>query len=144
MSLLFWCLRLALIAYVLALTALYFFQDRFLLPSTPHVTDIDIGRHASYEVQPWHPNGQYSGYVVVPDARELLAARGRSRREAGAADGLRRHHAAFGEAIVKRQCFEEGEQGFCGACPCRVSGRRGGRIEAGKVEAARGFRILAT
>jgi uncharacterized protein len=72
MSLLFSCLRLALIAYVLALAALYFFQDRLLLPSTPHVTDIEIGHHASYEVQPWQPNGQYAGYVVVPDGREPL------------------------------------------------------------------------
>lgn len=69
MSLLFSGLRLALIAYVVTLVALYVFQDRLLLPSVPTATDIRMGHHAYHDIQPWYPRG-YAGYVITPDGRE--------------------------------------------------------------------------
>jgi pimeloyl-ACP methyl ester carboxylesterase len=72
MTLLLSGLRLMLIVYVVAVVALYAFQDRLLLPPVPNVTPIRIGHHGDYDVQPWHPSGGYAGYVVTPDSRAPL------------------------------------------------------------------------
>jgi alpha-beta hydrolase superfamily lysophospholipase len=60
------CLRIALAAYVVALVALYFMQDRMLLPSALYTPDPPTGHHAGYDVEPWQANGHYAGYVATP------------------------------------------------------------------------------
>ena len=40
MSLITFCIRIALAAYVVALLALYFMQDRMLLPASPDGRDL--------------------------------------------------------------------------------------------------------
>jgi hypothetical protein len=65
-------LQLALIVYVVAVVALYVFQDRLLLPPAPNVADIRMGRHADYDVQPWRPRGCYAGYVIAPAGRQPI------------------------------------------------------------------------
>jgi len=73
MTLLFSVLRIALVIYVAAVVALYVLQDRLLLPPVPIVTDIRMGHHADYDVQPWYPRGEYAGYVIAPTGREPIA-----------------------------------------------------------------------
>ncbi|MBP0592216.1 alpha/beta hydrolase [Paraburkholderia sp. LEh10] len=69
MSLLAFCIRITLAAYVIALVALYFMQDRMLLPSALHMRAPPTGHHAGFDVAPWQANGHYAGYVVTPAAR---------------------------------------------------------------------------
>jgi pimeloyl-ACP methyl ester carboxylesterase len=73
MTLLFSGLRIALVVYVVAVVALYVLQDRLLLPPVPNVTDIRMGHHADYDVQPWYPRDEYAGYVIAPAGREPIA-----------------------------------------------------------------------
>ncbi|HWT34963.1 MAG TPA: alpha/beta hydrolase, partial [Paraburkholderia sp.] len=68
MSLITFCIRFALAAYVVALVALYFMQDRMLLPASPDVAGSPTGHHAAYDVAPWKANGEYAGYLVTPAA----------------------------------------------------------------------------
>jgi alpha-beta hydrolase superfamily lysophospholipase len=68
MPLLVLCIRLALVAYVIALIALYFMQDAMLLPATLYDAEPPTGHHAGYDVEPWYASGQYAGYVVTPTA----------------------------------------------------------------------------
>jgi alpha-beta hydrolase superfamily lysophospholipase len=70
MSLITFCIRIALAAYVVALLALYFMQDRMLLPASPDVAGSLTGRHALYDVESWRVNGDYAGYVVTPAVSE--------------------------------------------------------------------------
>ena len=72
MTLLFSGLRVALIVYVVAVVALYVLQDRLLLPPVENVTDIRMGHHADYDVQPWYPRGEYAGYVIAPAGHEPI------------------------------------------------------------------------
>jgi len=55
MTLLLSGMRIALVIYVAAVVALYVLQDRLLLPPVENVTDIRMGHHADYDVQPWYP-----------------------------------------------------------------------------------------
>jgi uncharacterized protein len=73
MTLLLSGLRVALVIYVAAVVALYVLQDRLLLPPVENVTDIRMGHHADYDVQPWYPRGEYAGYVIAPTGREPIA-----------------------------------------------------------------------
>ncbi|CAG9207210.1 Alpha/beta hydrolase BEM46 [Paraburkholderia sabiae] len=68
MSLITFCIRLALAAYVVALVALYFMQDRMLLPASPDVAGSLVGHHAAYDVERWQADGEYAGYLVTPAA----------------------------------------------------------------------------
>ncbi|MEM5338360.1 alpha/beta hydrolase [Paraburkholderia azotifigens] len=68
MSLITFCIRFALAAYVVALLALYFMQDRMLLPASAEVARSLTGHHAAYDVEPWKANGEYAGYLVTPAA----------------------------------------------------------------------------
>jgi hypothetical protein len=68
MSLLTFCIRIALAAYVITLVALYFMQDSMLLPAPLSIADAPTGHHPTYDVEPWLANGQYAGYVVTPSA----------------------------------------------------------------------------
>src|SRR5882762_4230320 len=73
MTLLLSGLRIALVVYVVAAVALYVLQDRLLLPPVPIVTDIRMGHHANYDVQPWYPRDEHAGYVIAPAGREPIA-----------------------------------------------------------------------
>jgi uncharacterized protein len=73
MTLLLSGLRIALVVYVVAVAALYVLQDRLLLPPVQIVTDIRLGHHADYDVQPWNPRDEYAGYVIAPAGREPIA-----------------------------------------------------------------------
>jgi len=73
MTLLLSGMRVALVIYVAAVVALYVLQDRLLLPQVPNVTDIRMGHHADYDVQPWYPSDEYAGYVIAPAGREPIA-----------------------------------------------------------------------
>jgi uncharacterized protein len=73
MTLLLSGLRIALVVYVVAAVALYALQDRLLLPPVPIVTDIRMGHHADYDVQPWYPRDEHAGYVIAPAGREPIA-----------------------------------------------------------------------
>jgi hypothetical protein len=57
---------------VVAVVVLYVLQDRLLLPPVPNVTDIRMGHHAGYDIQPWHPRDEYAGYVIAPAGREPI------------------------------------------------------------------------
>jgi pimeloyl-ACP methyl ester carboxylesterase len=73
MTLLLSGLRIALVVYVVAAVALYALQDRLLRPPVPIGTDIRMGHHADYDVQPWYPRDEHAGYVIAPAGREPIA-----------------------------------------------------------------------
>jgi hypothetical protein len=64
------CLPLRACRLRLPTVALYVFQDRLPLPSVPTLTDIRLGLHTNYDVQPWYPSGEYPGHIITPDCRE--------------------------------------------------------------------------
>ncbi|WP_353556987.1 alpha/beta fold hydrolase [Paraburkholderia terrae] len=68
MSMIKFCVRLALVAYVVALIALYLMQDRMLLPAPLDIPGTPTGHHGAYDVEPWHVDGLYAGYVATPAA----------------------------------------------------------------------------
>lgn len=68
MPLLVFFIRFALVAYGVALVTLYFMQDRMLLPAAQYSANAPTGYHAGYDVEPWHANGQYAGYLATPSA----------------------------------------------------------------------------
>jgi len=72
MTLLLSGMRIALVIYVAAVVALYVLQDRLLLPPVENVTDIRMGHHADYDVQPWYPRDEYAGYVIAPVGHEPI------------------------------------------------------------------------
>ncbi|ACC75575.1 alpha/beta hydrolase [Paraburkholderia phymatum] len=70
MSLITLCIRIALAAYVVTLVALYFMQDGMLLPASIELAGPPTGHHAGYDVEPWHVNGDYAGYLVTPSGAQ--------------------------------------------------------------------------
>jgi uncharacterized protein len=70
MRLLFRVVCFALAAWVIAALALYFMQDRMLLPSTPDAPDLRTVTHAGDTIGEWQVRGRYAGYVVTPAGRE--------------------------------------------------------------------------
>jgi alpha-beta hydrolase superfamily lysophospholipase len=66
MAILLAVLRAVAAAYVIAVAGLFLFQNRILLPAPPRHSEIRLGDHGGYDVQPWKPKGAYAGYAVAP------------------------------------------------------------------------------